>query len=65
MRILRREKARIAERIIISGIHKRRVSFYPSILHDFPNHFSILLHLSAILILLPLNKEILLSCLIA
>jgi len=42
-RIYRKEKARIAGAIIISGIITEEQSFHPSRLQDFPNYFSILL----------------------
>jgi len=42
---------------------KKGQFFHPSRLQDFPNHFSILLHLSVIFLLL-INQEILLQCLL-
>jgi len=63
-KIYKREKARIAGAIIISGIITEGLFSHSSRLQDFPNHFSIpVLHLSAIFLLLLLHKEILMLCL--
>ena len=59
--IYKREKARIAEKLLISGIIKEGGVFYPSRLQDFPNHYSIpVLHLSVNFLLLLKHHEILL-----
>jgi len=50
--IYRREKAGIAGAIIISGIITEGLFSHSSRLHDFPNHFSILLQLSVIFLVL-------------
>jgi len=61
--IYRREKARIAGAITISGIITEGLFSHSSRLQDFSNHSSILLHLSEIFLLLLLHKEFLLQCL--